>query len=322
MLEVACEQDRDHEEVVAALGALRVASGAQRLVTLEDLRGIGRLTRGGTKDVRIAALRVLGECVGSDEALMTLLNCAEREDLKADEYRQIIRGLGRTGQESVAAHGHLVRQASRRLKSGVEKKGAAAGAESIPFGRPPARPTTLVELLRALRDSTLEIPPALASELQRAIKGHQFEAFVKAECLLTLVATATPAGALVEFLVQLIESPASELTSGACSAVTAFIRRIRRRLDHVRSVYPWLESLGKALRKRYDRVSKSEDSADDSRAEELRRSIEQVESLLHSYDEFAVREDSAAPELGAVEVEAEADASSDAEVETDEDVAS
>jgi predicted MPP superfamily phosphohydrolase len=265
----------DREECVAALGSLRISASAQKLVTVPDayvLRKI--LKKGDTRDVRLAAARVLGTFLYADEdvAREILSYCKGVRD--TPQYQYAVRVVGWSADMQEISEAFLLDECGRLLS-----------ARNI---MSPNRVRDLKAVLGELEQLDSEGAQSLKHGLEALTGSFRVEASLRQAALLAMVAV-TPVDEAIVFLSGILESSPAHLESAPAQAAARFSSRCRKRLEHVRMVYPHLADFERALIAYHEKTAGMTGSVQDSATSALREALVDVRYMFNSYREFAQR---------------------------------
>ncbi len=308
------------QDQAAALGALRFATGAQRLLVVADVDEIRRMLSAESRDLRISACEVLGvvgrSATTRGSVVSDLLKYAAAT-LDGQEFRCAIRSLIQCDSEATEVHRFVVHDLLRLLVAGhgnrqksvsarkTRGEDASSRSTETPLAKE-SRTLSVVELLLACQQFDLDdkddalLGPAgqsggdrsaLIGRLRSAARDYKMDDRVRGECVVALACVASPDTDLIDFFVELLEKHPPRLGNSGARAIAVFIRRSRRRVAYVRVIYNDLDRLLDRVVEYYRKsVSYHEPSLWGSQAADVRTAVEEIQNLLRSYKEFAERQ--------------------------------
>lgn len=277
----------DPEEVVAALGALRVSEGAHSLLRMADvdlvlglLRSSPRAKSLERRDVRIAAVRLLSKVGSSDVVARGLVDYLRRYR-QTGEYLHALRALKSLTNPLNYLTDYFVETLDAILP--------AVGDKPYPkFDRETS--DLLEELLGAFAEQTEVVNPVRARRYLRAAVDHRVPQDVRRALIRAAAACTEPEEGLIAQWREILRHPPEGLGDAVALGVEEITRHSRRRLDFVRAIYPHLDHIRDDLLAAYARNWRATGAAlYGMRFVHFRRALAAVEFTSRSYREMAAR---------------------------------
>lgn len=267
-----------HLEKALALGALRHCEGAQQLIKISDLDQIYRLLDAETRDVRMAAAKLIGALNPEPVALQKLLEYAKKaEDVGQEEFRSALRSLGdlrvaRDG-DPAETQTYIQDELYRRLAPG-QRQGVEARRN-------------LLEFLQLSLQHDRVAPQKLITRMTACVADTTWTNDVRGTVLAALGWLWKPGEASANFLIAQTGRSPADMHAAKIEAVWKFTQRCKRRFDYVREVHHKLDALRDAtivLAQNTPRTWRGQN--DFSR---IRQALEEIGSMKHAYNEYSAR---------------------------------
>lgn len=265
--------DLGHDETVAVLSVVERSRTMHRLLKVADLDRIRGLLAAPTKDVRMAACRVLAVVgrASSDALLDDLLEYASNHQ-KGDEFVVAIRALARIGPLDGRVSEYLTKTLANRL-------GAGRGALR-----------NLIALMRACQTLDGMSFGGLNSKLRNAVRSFKEVPEIRCEALLTVAHVEPISPELLRFINSHIERPIPALGNVPARALTVVVERCRRRVEDVRRVFAGLQKSESLLVTHYAALRGAVVAGmGEAATPEIREALEETRALLVAYREFSER---------------------------------
>jgi hypothetical protein len=265
--------DLGHDEKVAILGVIERTQTIHRLLKVADVDRIRVLLNAPTKDVRVAACRVLAVVGRSSADILVddLLDYASKHR-KTDELYAAVRALSRIAPRDPRVSKYLTDQLHTAL---------SAGRRDV---------RNLISVMRACRSLDGIGSPGLAEKLRATVRSFRETAEVRSEALLTVAHIEPMGSGLLRFINGFIDRPVPELGNGPARALTIAVERCRRRVEDVRRVFVDLKHSESSLVANYIPLREAVVSGmGEGAVPELREALEDTRSLLIAYREFSER---------------------------------
>lgn len=268
--------DDRREEVVAALNALPLASGAHKLLRVYEVDEVRAFLTAKTRDVRVAACRALS-VVGCSPSTVSQVGTALLdflgEQTNGPEFRVGVRALARCAADFADAREWLFAECERRIDRG--------DITDTP------RAEDLVEVLRACRALDGGASEALCTRLMNTSGDYKATELVRREACRAVASICRPSVRVVNYFIGQLEARPPRLGDSIAAAVLRFVERARRRIEFVKALTSKLDALETAVLGQYLAVQAELKSHGDVRLSELRRAVEEIQQVLRSYREFA-----------------------------------
>jgi hypothetical protein len=291
----------DRDVLVAALTALKLASGVHRMLTILDVLEICKKLNAPYRDVRLAACNALSLLEGSLEIKEALESYITRNGTGGSEFRAAVYALVQSCQDIRQAQNLITPILQKRLKSGHAHRGGVS--RETPRKRDTGRRTggtlhfdsraqqnrDLLELLRVCQrfDQTDDQTAGL---LKSAVVDYSISDDIKEEALSLFARLVKPGKSAVEFYVRLADNPPLGLRRPIYRSISIFVRRCRGKIDYMRSVCPFLDALRDSLLSHVDPHKASgyiTFTELETRVTELRRAVDEIEKIMRSHREFS-----------------------------------
>lgn len=278
---------RSGPETIAALASVRLAPGISALITSQDIGTVVSLAHDANvgKDVRVAAIRALAAVPAGEKTLDCLFDHCENST--QSEYREAIRAL------AVAAPEHpRVREfLAQKVREGM------AGPLRNEFGRP-ARQYDWKRVMRVAAELRIELPDAVAEALVALVNNSRAPMEMRAQALRTYARCAPATLGTIERVIEWMQARMPTLESIVAGNIPEVLRRVRRRVDSVRAVYPRLEALEVAVVAEWQRLGPQNSRfIHDVALQGLRAALVEIREMRSGFGEFAVKERKSVPLL-------------------------
>lgn len=264
--------EKSREEVVIGLRGIRISAAARRLLRLSDVPKIVSCLRRDTRDVRIAAAKLLAQ-IGTEDVLSELIKYVT-ETKVPEEYCIGILAVVRCGKSAPSA----VELCEARTTAALKAKQS---------------PGTLVELrstLEALCEVSIESKNlAFVSLLTATVNDFKQDDEVRRLSFAALVNLSPPGPQIVRLVCGWLDKSSNVLSTATCKACLELVRKIRTRVDFVRSAYSTLPDLKTAIIRHYEKCRLSPGPEERNRLMSLRKALEELDSLLFAFGEFEGR---------------------------------
>lgn len=267
--------------ISAALQALRQCDGALKHVRWNHIDMICQFRKFSKRNVRIAAIRLLGALPIDSEITENLhqhIDEAARVHDRIDEVREAANAL------SVHA----------RRDSGLRRKIVALAVEKIPsnsesFGTE-AKQQNLLGFLSICESIAEPFPEKSARRLLSMAEEYRTPHALKKQAMRTYGRVSEPNATMVENLIRLLNGQNRKMLPYIYQAVRSMLGQASKKVDYARTIYRQLPQLRNALivSWRRERTFSSE-SLEMATLREIRFALKEVEYLITSYQEFSVR---------------------------------
>ena len=275
----------DHFVKRACLDSLRLRRSALELVTLAETDYICGLVKSQYRDVRIAALRILGMLPNDEQVISTLRKCCGMDSCPATQKRDL--------EEDYEAIRALAEHA--RTDVGLQQDIANAVLSSLPqpdarqFGDD-RRQRHRRNLLAACESVGAIVEEQLSRRLLSIATNYRSPHTLRIQALRVYGRTMLPSVNGVRKLTELVnrnEQPVNDATYAACYW---FLVQCRKRVEYVRTVAGEVAELKDALLAAWHReTSRRPTSIDPVAIGDIRRALNELEGLLNSHKEFSER---------------------------------
>lgn len=265
----------------ACLDSLRASARARDLVTIADTGIICQCVTSDERNLRIAALRLLGDLPDDEQVINTLLDylrSAETSRVDVEELGEASRALAK----HAARNGRLRKDLARYVLTQLPRTAEAGFGDSdrqnyyfallaICEGLGDTEDAGLANRLLAFGES-FRTPQTLRKQ---AVRSYGFVARRDAQSVVKLIA--------------LLGRNTPELNDSVYAAAFAFIGECKKRVQSVRQIYPALPKLVEALQACWRREFAQLGAVIDSSATRyIRDAIVGGREVLTQYEEFSV----------------------------------
>jgi hypothetical protein len=265
----------------SCLTSLAESSKVLELVTLADTDMVCSCTQERSRDVRVAALKVLGEMPDDEQVINRLLAHVDAaESSERDEFEVALAG------QSLAKHARR----NSKLRANVLQLLAERlpGWVSHGFGNPRAQ-RNVVTLLAVCEE--IGTPgQSVAGALLRIAEDFRTPTHIRIQSLRTFGRLCSHTVDSVNSLIRLLGRSDPRLNEAVYATTLLFVEQLRRKVSSVRNVYAKLPTLVSILLTAWSReVNSTRESIDLLGASSIREAIIAIEEVMNQYDEFSER---------------------------------
>lgn len=272
----------ENRHKAACLDSLRVCPGAMNLITIADTDVICSQLQSSQRNLRIAAIKLLGEMPDDEQvvsSLQTHLASLEHSTSKEEEITETAKAL--------AKHVHR----NQRLREEVLDtvflhlpKNPNAG-----FGDK-TKQHHLISLLLVCGSIGGVTNDVTAQQLLNLATNFRTPLNIRKHAMRVYGRLVEPSPKSIGTFISLLEKRDLQLSEAVYTATASFVSQCQLKVQHVRQVYPNLSKLRDTLCKAWDReIAHTAESIDPPELRDLRNAIIQVGTLMVAYEEFAER---------------------------------
>ena len=262
------------------MDSLRTAPRAIDLITIADTDLICGLLEHNERNVRVAATRLLGEMPDDEqvirslqENLATLKGNASRELEVAETAQALARHTRRS---------EAVRKELLKLVSDHVPRNATFGNKS--------EQQHFLALLTICESLGGQYDNNLANKLLALAEDYRTPEPIRRQAMRAYGRVCEPSANCVDALIRLLGRNDTKLAESVSAACLSVVNHCKRKVDHVRRVYPKLDLLKERLQRAWQReVIASAANIDLSGARDIRDAILGIEDIVAQYGEFAER---------------------------------
>jgi len=269
-------------QLAACLDALRTCSGAVNLITIADTDLICGQLRDSNRNVRIAAITLMGAMPDDEQVIQTLQDHFEKvvhRPSQQDELTAAARALAKHVRRNQKLRASTL---SKLLSQLPTESDASFGDES--------QQHVVLTLLSVCESIGGITDDKAAWKLLRLAKSYRAPIELRCASIRVFGRLVTPAQNSVDAIIQMIKQDDPRLNADHYVAARAFSLQCKRRVEYVRRVYQWLAPLRDELCKAWAReISRAHDSINPATLNDIRDSITEVSNLIVSYEEFSGR---------------------------------
>ena len=266
----------------ACLDSLRESPRAINLITIADTDLICEQLQAANRNVRIAAIRLMGE-MPSDEQIVTELQHhldgsggkGSRELELAETAKALAKHVGGNSTIRFALLESVLERLPRRAEDG--------------FGNEAHQRHTqlLLTVCESIGDTSDE---NAAWRLHKLATDYRTPPAIRERAFRVFGRLVEPSSRSVDAFVAALKRDAGRLNDSHYTATAAFISQCRRKVEYVRRVYSKLDKLRDSLHKCWKReAAVSRNSINAHNVNNIRDAIIGVSSLMVSYEEFSDR---------------------------------
>lgn len=273
---------RSTREVVACFDALRASPRALDLLTIADTDHICNQLEAGERNLRIAAIRLLGEMPDDEQVVLSLLNHltdSKKLSQRSEEMTECARALAKHAKTNQRLRNDILTAVYKNLPTSPDHGFGDADEQHHLMG--------LLLVCESLGSSSDE---KMAGRLLVFAESYKTPDMLRRQALRVFGRTATPNLDNLNTLLRLLGKNDIRYNESVYSAVSSFVQQCQRRVEYVRSVNSKLAALRDALCDAWRReVTASVENIDLSGAKDIRDALIGVEGVLVQYEEFAER---------------------------------
>jgi hypothetical protein len=270
----------DARQRAACLDSLRLAPRARSLMTIADTDLVCGMLEAPTRNVRLAAIRLLGEMPDDEQVIRTLQESLQKFKAARSRDEELAAAA-----EALAKHTGRSRDISAQLMRFVEEQLPSPGR----FGDSTEQ-QHLAGLLTICESLDSHAGSVLASRILAMAEDFRTPDVLRKHALRAYGRVSEPSVESIGNLIRLLRRPDPRFSEAVYSCCLAFVRQCRRKVEHVRRVYPRLGELQDLLKSSWLReVAAGGDSIDLSGARDIRDAVIGIEDLVAQYGEFAQR---------------------------------
>jgi HEAT repeat protein len=267
------------------MDSFRAAPEALTLFSIADTDLVCSLVEANEKNIRIAALRLLGELPDDEQVVGSLKKALKNKRNVKDRKSEV----------SEAAKA-LAKHVKRNPKLRAEILSVVVSYLPTPergFGN-----TDHQELIRSLLyvcEAIGGTDEKAAQKLLTLADSYRTPERIRRQALRTFGRLAEPNAANAQKLGVLLDRNDPRLRDAVYPAVFSFITRSRARVEYVRRIYQSLGALRTSLERAWAReTGLVTDSIDPSGPRDIRAAVLEIENLTAAYEEFSERATSSA----------------------------
>lgn len=264
----------------ACLDALRASPRARDLVTIGDTDVICQCLRSVERNVRLAALRLLGELPDDEQvinALLDYLRTAEKSRVDVEELGEASRAFAKHAARNSRLRKELAKYVSAQLPKNPEAGFGDADRQHYYFA--------LIAICEGLGDSG---DASLANRLLSFGESYRTPSALRKQAIRSFGFVAPRDAQSAMTLITLLGRNNPELNEAAYSAAFAFTSECKKRVQSVRQVYPVLQQFLNALLACWKReFPQSLAVIDSSAMRQIRDAIVGVREVITQYEELS-----------------------------------
>lgn len=266
----------------ACLDSLRVCPGAMNLITIADTDVICSELQSSQRNVRIAAIKLLGEMPDDEQVVSSLqahLASLENSTSKEEEITETAKALAKHVHRNQRLREEVLRTVFLHLP---RKPNAGFGDKT--------KQHHLISLLLVCGSIGGITNEATAQQLLTLAKDFRTPLSIRKHAMRVYGRLVEPSQSSISTFISLLEKRDLQLNDAIYAATASFVSQCHLKVQHVRQVYPSLSKLRETLCKAWGReITNTAESIDPPELRDLRNAIIEVGTLMVAYEEFAER---------------------------------
>ena len=266
----------------ACIDSLRESPRAIGLITIADTDILCAQLSDSNRNVRIAAVRLMGE-MPSDEQIVAALQKhlddsatrASREQELTETAKALAKHIRRNSQIRSSVLQSVLDKLPQRVEDGY---GDAVQQQHI---------VALLSVCESIDGITNE---TAAWKLYRVAENFRTPIHIRQRATRVFGRLVEPSAKAMETFIRLLERSDPRLNDARYAAAVFFVFQCRRRVEYVRRVYTKLNQFQKALYRSWEReFSQTPQSINPHGLANIREAIIEVSNLMIAYGEFSAR---------------------------------
>ena len=273
---------RSPTHMAACLDSLRESPRAINLITIADTDLICGQLRAGSKNVRIATIRLMGDMPSDEQVVNALQHHLDRSGGKGSrelELAETAKALAKHVGDNSAVRSALLEAVLGRLPRRAEDG----------FGNHAHQRHTqlLLTVCESIGDTSNE---NAAWRLHKLATDFRTPAAIRERAFRVFGRLVEPSSESVDAFVAALKRDVGLLNDSHYTATASFVSQCRRKVEYVRRVYSKLDELRDSLYKSWQReAAVSPSSINAHSLNNIRDAIIGVSNLMVSYEEFSDR---------------------------------
>jgi len=266
----------------ACMDSLRACPSARNLITISDTDIICSMRKSNERNLRIAAIKLLGEMPDDEQVvqnlqdhLIELANTTSRED----EVTEAAKALAAHVRRNPRLRDSVLKIVLQHLPDTPE---SGFGDES--------KQHHLYGLLLVCESIGGWTDDSTAQRLLAFAESYRTPLTIRKQSMRVFGRIVEPSPKSVKEFVHLLERNDVRMNDSVYAATSSFISQCRRRVEYVRRVHTVINPLRDILCKVWHReVLSTVDSIDPSGPRDIRSALIEIEALTIAYEEFSCR---------------------------------
>lgn len=264
----------------ASMDALRVAPRAIDLMTIADTDLVCKCAQANERNVRIAAVRLLGDMPDDEQVQIALLTNLRAMGESKDRDSEISEAA-----KAVAKHSNRNRSLRPHVVGLVKKELPTPGA----FGDGGAQ-SNFASLLYIIESFSGEHDQVLAASLLNLAEDFKTPELIRRSSLRAFGKLAEPNAENAAHFVRLLKRNDVKLNEAVYTALVSFLGECKSQIGYIRRVQGSLNELGACVQLAWQREAALFGTrVEVEAARDLRRAAADVDQLLLQYGEFSER---------------------------------
>lgn len=268
--------------IAACLDSLRICTGAMSLITIADTNIICEFRKAKERNIRIAAIKLLGEMPDDEQVIQNLRDhLAElaKDAAKEDELTEVAKALGAHVRRNPRLRDEVLTGLLEHLPKTVEAGFGDDTAQRHLHGL-----LLVCEAIGGVADNTR------AQRLLAMAESFKTPPFIRKQAMRVFGRIVEPSEETVRTFVRLLSRNDIRTNDALYAAAATFSAQCRRRVDYMRRVYPALDGFRDQLCAVWRReLGNSIESIDQAGLRDIRAALIEVENLAISFEEFSTR---------------------------------
>lgn len=264
----------------AAMDALRAAPRALALLTIADTDLICSRAGAGERNVRVAAINLLGNMPDDEQVQLTLLSTLQRSRTEPGREAEMFEAA-----KAISRHSKGTPRLRRSVLDLVKSEMPAPGS----FGSDREQ-GNFSSLLHAVESFSGIHDSAIASSLLRLGEDYRTPDVIRRHSLRVYGKLAEPAGDVATTFSRLLARNDVRLNESIYSGLINFLNECKRGMAFIRKVHPHLAELRSEVAAAWQReLVRSVKSVEVAAVRDLRQATADIEELLVQYGEYSER---------------------------------
>lgn len=265
----------------SAMDSFRLCQGAHALITISDTDYICSRLDAKEGNVRIAAIRLLGELPDDEKVIRCLRNILEdstSKKYKRDEVSEAAKALTK----------HVRRNPN--LRAVVQEAVLNYIPDSVEQGFGDEDQQHHILQILSVCEAVAEVDEKAAQKVLRFSTDYRTPEKIRSQSIRTYGNLTEPSANSANNLIELLDKNDIRIKEAVFHSCLSFIKRCRTKVKYIREVNGRLDALSESLCKAWDReIRANPNSITPSGATDIREGIIEIENLTAAYEEFSER---------------------------------
>jgi len=264
----------------AAMDALRAAPRALALLTIADTDIICSKVLDGERNVRTAAIRLLGEMPDDEQVQLTLIQAlkdARKLDGREAEMFEAAKAISKHSKGTPKLRGSVLELVKKEIPSS-----GSFGSDSDQ--------SNFSSLLHVVESFSGIYDEQLANSLLRLAEDYKTPDAIRRYSMRAYGRLSEPSGEVARVFSRLLVRSDIRFNDSVYAGLVNFLAECKRGMSYLRKVVPHLPELRGGVAAAWNReLLRSAQSVEVAAARDLRQAAADIEELTAQYDEFSER---------------------------------